>query len=176
MKNSNDSNLSNNIELEVNVSMMNGDFMFNTVNPGTEKFLIDFANDVISETKMGNLDWIVYYKTENNRQLRICISSDSNIKLTGIYDKGTLEKVSMYVKKSILINKNNSKLLKVLEKLIDTAETKFDCKLEVPIDFIEGVKNYYKRNNKTLPSKDFTKKKEEMSSNKEEKTDNKEFD
>ena len=168
----NDAN-SSEINLEVCITMNTDDFKFNTVNSSTEKFLIDFVEDVISETKMGNLDWLVFYKTENNRQLRTCVSSDSNLKLTGVFDKGTLEKVSMNVKKTVLINNNNSRLLKVLEKLIDTAESRFNCKLDIPLDFIEGVQSYYKRNNKTVtPNKEFNKKKEELSNKASKDSDN----
>lgn len=156
-------NKSNETIIELGLETENNYFSFNTINPSTERFLIDFVEDVISETRMGNLDWIVFYKTENNRQLRTCMSSDTNIKVTGIYDKGKLEKVSMNVKKSVQINQNNSKLLKVLEKLINTAETRFNCKLDIPADFIEGVHSYYSRHQKTIePNKDFSKKKEEL--------------
>lgn len=118
------------------------------INDYSEKFLINFVRDLISDTKQGDIEWTVDYDIRNNRHLKICMSDDKQMKITGIYDKNELEKVSFLIVKSISINSKNPTLLNKFKELINLIDEKQDLKLDIPNEITDYIKGYYEKTNR----------------------------
>lgn len=115
------------------------------LNEYSERYLIGFVRDLISDTKQGDLEWNVDYDFKNNRHLKICTSDDKQIKITGIYDKNTLEKVSFLITKSVTVNSKNQNLLNKFEELITLVDGKQELKLDLPYEITDYIRSYYEK-------------------------------
>ena len=119
------------------------------LNEYSEKYLLNFVRDLISDTKQGDIEWSVDYDIRNNRHLKVCTSDDKQIKITGVYDKAELEKVSFLITKSITINYKNPTLLNKFRELILLIDDKQELKLDLPDEITDYIKGYYEKTNKT---------------------------
>ena len=155
------------------------------LNQHSENYLVSFVRDLISDTKQGDLEWTVDYDLKNNRHLKICTSDDRQMKITGIYDKQELEKVSLYIAKSITINEKNINLLNKFRDLISLIEERYNLKLDIPDEISDYIRGYYEKTNKVSNIKQSNKNKsnqnnqksniaKENNNSKEEKKDNNE--
>lgn len=155
------------------------------LNQHSENYLVSFVRDLISDTKQGDLEWTVDYDLKNNRHLKICTSDDRQMKITGIYDKQELEKVSLYIAKSITINEKNINLLNKFRDLISLIEERYNLKLDIPDEISDYIRGYYEKTNKISNIKQSNKNKsnqnnqksnisKENNNSKEEKKDNNE--
>lgn len=155
------------------------------LNQHSENYLVSFVRDLISDTKQGDLEWTVDYDLKNNRHLKICTSDDRQMKITGIYDKQELEKVSLYIAKSVTINEKNINLLNKFRDLISLIEERYNLKLDIPDEISDYIRGYYEKTNKVSNIKQSNKNKsnqnnqksniaKENNNSKEEKKDNNE--
>lgn len=107
------------------------------------------------------------------------------MKITGIYDKQELEKVSLYIAKSITINEKNINLLNKFRDLISLIEERYNLKLDIPDEISDYIRGYYEKTNKISNIKQSNKNKsnqnnqksnisKENNNSKEEKKDNNE--
>lgn len=118
------------------------------LNQYSENYLVSFVRDLISDTKQGDLEWTVDYDLKNNRHLKICTADDRQMKITGVYDKHELEKVSLFIAKSITINEKNINLLNKFRDLISLIEERYNFKLDIPEEISDYIRGYYEKTNK----------------------------
>lgn len=123
------------------------------LNQHSENYLVSFVRDLISDTKQGDLEWTVDYDLKNNRHLKICTSDDRQMKITGIYDKQELEKVSLFIAKSITVNEKNINLLNKFRDLISLIEERYNLKLDIPEEISDYIRGYYEKTNKVSNTK-----------------------
>ena len=119
------------------------------LNEYSEKYLLTFVRDLISDTKQGDIEWNVEYDIRNNRHLKICLSDDKQVKITGVYDKSELEKVSLFISKSVTVNCKNPTLLNKFKDLITLIDEKQDLKLDLPYEITDYIRGYYEKTNKS---------------------------
>lgn len=136
------------------------------LNQHSENYLVSFVRDLISDTKQGDLEWTVDYDLKNNRHLKICTSDDRQMKITGIYDKQELEKVSLYIAKSITINEKNINLLNKFRDLISLIEERYNLKLDIPDEISDYIRGYYEKTNKVSNIKQSNKNKSNQNNQK----------
>lgn len=148
----------NNMNFDIDLNYTKEMERYGVLNSYSEEFLVDFVEEIISETRIGDIDWLVTHNMKNNRHLKICTSGDERIKITGVYDKDMLEKVSFNINKAISITHDNSRLLNRLKELITIAESKHNIKMDLPVEMIDYIEGFYERSNKIQNKKTFKQK------------------